>query len=142
MSVRDAAAGAVARVRLVGQRLALGTGLLLHGLGDRLAPRGWGALLVRCGGALLGLAFAGRLLARAPHLVYAVPLVWALAVWHVSDSSATPPPGDGAPRDGKGAGHGDGQETTLVRREGMSIYLTPDADNPGRTHVAVERDTP
>ncbi|MET7711022.1 hypothetical protein [Streptomyces sp. NPDC005407] len=81
-----------ARVRAAAGRLALGTGLLLHGLGNWLAPGGWGLLLVRGGGSLVGLAFVGRLFARAPQLVYAVPLVWVAAAWWMSDSSATPPP--------------------------------------------------
>lgn len=87
----------IARIRQAGKRLALGTGLLLHDLDDALAPGGWGPLLVRCGGTLLGLAFLGRLLARAPHLAYAIPLVWVLAAWRVSDSSATPPQEAAAP---------------------------------------------
>lgn len=90
----------IARVSAAGRRIALGTGLLLHGLGERLSPGGCGPLLVRSGGTLLALLFAVRLLARAPHLVAVVPVVWLLAAWHVSDKSATPPPkGAGALRD-------------------------------------------
>lgn len=130
----------IARIRQAGKRLALGTGLLLHDLDDALAPGGWGPLLVRCGGTLLGLAFLGRLLARAPHLAYAIPLVWVLAAWRVSDSSATPPPGGCCPSRGKKAGHRDGCATTLVHREGMLIYLTPDATQHGRTLVEVREE--
>lgn len=81
-------------MREAARRLALGTGLLLHGLGDALAPGGWGPLLVRCGGAVVALAFVARLFVRAPQLIYAVPVVWLVAAWHMSDSSATPPLSD------------------------------------------------
>lgn len=81
-----------ALAREVWRRLCLGTGTLLHGLGYALSPGGCGPLLLRCGGALVSLLFAARLLERAPQLAYAVPLVWLVASWAVSDSSATPPP--------------------------------------------------
>ncbi|KOX34272.1 hypothetical protein ADL06_07725 [Streptomyces sp. NRRL F-6491] len=75
-----------------GRRLALGTGLLLHGTGDALSPGGCGPLLLRTGGALGGCWFTGTLLQKAPAAVVLVPVVWLLAAWRVSDSSATPPP--------------------------------------------------
>jgi hypothetical protein len=74
-------------------RLTLGTGLLLHGAGDWLAPADSGTrFLARTGGVAGGLLFAGLLLERAPHLVFAAPVAWTVAAWRVSDSSATPPP--------------------------------------------------
>ncbi len=97
MNARGIAADVVARVTgpvvAVYQRLCLGTGQMVHGIGDLLAPAasGWG-FLPRCGGCVLALWFAGRLFERAPHAVFAMPVVWLLAAWHMSDSSATPPP--------------------------------------------------
>ncbi len=85
------------RTAAAGARLARGTGLLLE------SPSRWfdvptlGALLVRLAVPVGGLAFAGRVLERAPHLIYAVPVAWAWAAWAVSDSSATPPPLPAAP---------------------------------------------
>lgn len=140
MSAREAAAAAVDSVCAVGQRLALGTGLLLHGAGGWLAPEDSGKRFVlRSGVGLVGVAFFGQLLVRAPHLIVAVPVGWLLGAWRVSDSSATPPPGGGPRSRSEQAGQGDEFATTLVRREGMLIYLTPDADNPVRTHVEVEQ---
>ncbi|GHH38171.1 hypothetical protein [Streptomyces candidus] len=75
------------------ERLVLGTGLLLHGAGDWLAPADSGTrFLTRTGGVAGGVLFAGLLLERAPHLVFVAPVAWAVAAWRVSESSATPPP--------------------------------------------------
>jgi hypothetical protein len=65
---------------------------MLHGTGAWLAPSDSARKFVaRCLGCGCGLAFAGQLLERAPHMIAAVPVVWAVAAWRVSDSSATPP---------------------------------------------------
>jgi len=90
VSARDRAGAA-------GRRVALGTGLLLHGAGDRLSPGGCGPLILRAGAALGGCWFTGALLQRAPWFILAVPAGWLLAAWSVSDSSATPPPLSGTP---------------------------------------------
>lgn len=80
------------RTAAAGARLARGTGLLLE------SPAGWfdvptaGALLVRLAVPVAGLALAGRVLERAPHLIFAVPVLWLWAAWSMSDTSATPPP--------------------------------------------------
>lgn len=80
------------RLAYVGRRLSAGTGRLLYGIGDVLdSPTGWGAF-GRITGAAGGVLFVGALLVRAPGLVYVVPVVWIVAAWCVSDSSATPPP--------------------------------------------------
>ncbi|MFE6079989.1 hypothetical protein [Streptomyces virginiae] len=94
--LRQAATGcrgaACAWLAVAGRRLAHGNGLLLE------SPARWfgvptaGALLVRLAVPLAGLAFAGRVLERAPHLIFATPVVWLWAAWSMSDSSATPPP--------------------------------------------------
>lgn len=131
----------VAPLAKAAHRVTLGTGLLLHGAGDWLAPPESGTkFLIRSGGSLAGLVFLGPLLERAPHLIVGVPVVWAALAWHVSDSSATPPPGGCCPLHGEDAGHRDGCETTLVRREGLLIYLTPDADNSAHTVVEVREE--
>lgn len=90
--LKTAARQAADRIRSAWGRLTLGSGLLLHGLGGWLSPGGCGPLLLRSAGTVAALAFGGSLLGRAPHLAYAVPVVWAATAWHLSDSSATPPP--------------------------------------------------
>ncbi|MFE9736526.1 hypothetical protein [Streptomyces sp. NPDC006477] len=92
MSVRDELRALGDRTAAAGRRLALGTGLLLHRAGNQLSPGGCGPLLLRGGGALAACWFFGMLLQREPGFILAVPVVWLLAAWHVSDSSATPPP--------------------------------------------------
>ncbi|WP_371551682.1 hypothetical protein OG266_39425 [Streptomyces sp. NBC_00554] len=46
---------------------------------------------------LLAGIFYAQLLGRAPHLIYLVPLAWAVTAWQMSDWSATPPPRGVAP---------------------------------------------
>lgn len=99
--LRQAATGcrttACAWLAGAGRRLAHGNGQLLE------SPARWfdvptaGSLLVRLAVPVGGLAFAGRVLERAPHLIFAVPAVWLWAAWSMSDSSATPPPLPGSP---------------------------------------------
>lgn len=90
--LRAAVTHARASGAALGGRLVHGTGLLLE------SPARWfdvptlGALVVRITVPVAALAFLGKLLERAPHLVYAVPIVWAATAWHLSDSSTTPPP--------------------------------------------------
>lgn len=129
-------------VRDAWARLCLGTGQLLHGLGEALSPGGCLPLLVRGGGALVALLFFARVLQRAPQLAFALPLLWMTAAWAMSDSSATPPPGEGDPCDGECPGHEAADGATLRHREGMSILSTPDAREPGRTHVRVNLQAP
>lgn len=80
------------RATALGRRLAHGNGRLLE------SPSRWfdvptlGALLVRIAVPVGAVVFYGLLLARAPQFIYAVPVAWLLAVWWMSDSSATPPP--------------------------------------------------
>ncbi|MEU7366623.1 hypothetical protein AB0B92_13670 [Streptomyces hygroscopicus] len=93
MSARETVQEAVQRVSTAGQRLALGTGLLLHEAGGWLAPEDSGKrFVVRSGGRLTGVVFYGQLLGRVPHMIVAVPIAWAALAWRLSDSSATPPP--------------------------------------------------
>ncbi|MFJ3978363.1 hypothetical protein [Streptomyces sp. NPDC090021] len=80
------------RLAATGQRLARGTGLLLESPSRWFEVSTMGALVVRLAVPVGGLAFAGRVLERAPHLIYAVPVGWLWAAWAMSDSPATPPP--------------------------------------------------
>ncbi|MGW0596124.1 hypothetical protein ACWD11_03150 [Streptomyces sp. NPDC002776] len=90
-----------ARAAVVGRRLALGTWLQLEAWGRWLGAGSHadGAGIVRLGvlvrrvAVSIGAAvFYGALLQRAPGAIYAVPVVWAVGAWQMSDSSATPPP--------------------------------------------------
>lgn len=98
-----------------------------------------GCVLVVLAGAVVAAAFA---VDEAVGVLLVVGAGWA-ALWRsarrMPDSSATPPPGDAPPLDSEEAGHSVTGDTTLVHREGMLIYLTPDPDNPVRTHVRVEQ---
>ncbi|MFD8948532.1 hypothetical protein ACFV0B_06725 [Streptomyces xanthophaeus] len=82
----------MSRTAELSQRLAHGNGLLLE------SPSRWfdvatpGALALRIAVPLVVAVFYGLLLARAPQFIYVVPVAWLLAVWWLSDSSATPPP--------------------------------------------------
>ncbi|MGW0774561.1 hypothetical protein ACWD01_13120 [Streptomyces sp. NPDC002835] len=92
MSARDQLRAAGRGMAAAGRRVALGTGLLLHGAGGWISPGGCGPLLVRSA-LLLGTSwFAGTLAHRAPAVLFAVPVLWLYAAWVMSDSSATPPP--------------------------------------------------
>lgn len=98
-----------------------------------------GCVLVVLGGAATAALFA----VDEAVGVLGVTAAGTFALWRsarrLSDSSATPPLG-GAPLLG---GERTVQEladgTTLVRREGMSIFLKADPASPVRTHVRVEQ---
>jgi hypothetical protein len=113
------------RASSVGQRLAAGTGRLLYGIGDLFnAPTGWG-LLGRIVAVVAGVSFAGGLLARLPGLVYAIPVVWAIAAWRVSDSSATPPPLPDTPSGDVYAGERMEVARVVPIAEGVGCILHP-----------------
>lgn len=134
-----------------GRRLALGTGngfeWLGHWLGAEsripeqhtlLADLAWlGVALRRL--VLLALAgiFYANLLLRAPHLVYLVPVVWAVGAWQMSDWSATPPPEEGRPSCRECAGHELVSVTPLESQKGMLIYTSAPPDRPNYTHVHI-----
>jgi hypothetical protein len=80
------------RAAALGRRLAHGNGLLLESPSRWFNVATFGALLVRIAVPTVTLVFYGMLLARVPQFIYAVPVAWLLAVWWLSDSSATPPP--------------------------------------------------
>lgn len=68
------------------------------GRGPAALARTAGVLARRLALAVLAATFYGLLLIRAPHLIYAVPVVWLYGSWQMSDSSATPPPEGATPR--------------------------------------------
>ncbi|MEU5707892.1 hypothetical protein [Streptomyces flaveolus] len=135
-----------ARAAMVGRRLSLGTWRQLEAWGrwlsgethaERSGLVRLGVILRRFTVSVLGALFYAQLLQRVPGAIYAVPVVWAIGAWQMSDSSATPPPGGLTPLDGEEAGQTLADGTTLARQKGMLIYSTPDPDNPVRTHVRV-----
>ncbi|WP_432135162.1 hypothetical protein [Streptomyces sp. bgisy154] len=101
-----------------------------------------GCVLVVLGAAVVAALYAVDEAAGTLMVVAAGTFALWRSASRLSVSSATPPPGGSAPLDDEEAGHSVGDGTTLVRREGMLIYLTPDADNPVRTRVRVERAAP
>lgn len=117
--------GAARRTAHAGRRLALGTGLLLHGAGDLLSPGGFGPLIVRSGVAVGGCWFCGSLFQRAPGAVFVVPLVWLFAAWQVSDSSATPPPLSTTPSGDVYAGETDEVDRVEWGPEGVVCIIHP-----------------
>lgn len=98
------------------------------------SPLAGGCVLLVLGGAGLAVVFA--LSTEAGILV--VWVVGMAAVWWSARrrkgtyQPLPSPTGLPSPHDEEAG------QTTLVHREGMSIYLTPDQDNPVRTHVHVE----
>ncbi|KJY18395.1 hypothetical protein VR43_25235 [Streptomyces sp. NRRL S-104] len=105
------------RLAAAGQRLARGTGLLLESPSRWFEVPTMGGLVVRLAVPTGALAFAGRVLERAPHLIYVVPVGWLWAAWVMSDSSATPPPLPGTPS-------GDVFADELV--EGATVFRSPE----------------
>lgn len=93
------------------RRLSLGTAREFEWLGwwlsaESRAPQqhtlradlAWlGHVVARLVLAILGAIFWAQLLGRAPHLIYGMPIAWAVSAWQMSDWSATPPPRGVAP---------------------------------------------
>lgn len=97
-----------------------------------------GCVLVVLGGVTAGAAFA---IDEAVGVLAVVAVGW-FALWRsahqLSVSSAPPPPRDAPLSSGERAVQELADGTTLVTREGMSIFLKDDPDSPVRTHVRVE----
>lgn len=64
--------------------------------------------------------------------------LWRAARRRMSDSSATPPPGEGRPSCEECAGHSLVSVTPLGDRAGMLIYKTSPPDHPNHTHIHIE----
>lgn len=133
---------------MVGRRLSLGTWRQLetwarwlsgagtveaHGFSDFL--RWAGIVLRRAAGSVFVAVFYGSIVQRAYGLIYLVPVVWAIGAWQMSDTSATPPPGGGAPSCAKCAGHEPVRVTPSEAQKGMLIYTFALPDRPNHTHV-------
>lgn len=63
--------------------------------------------------------------------------VWWSARRRMSDSSATPPPGEGRPSCRECAGHELVSVTPLESEKGMLIYKTAPPDRPNHTHIHI-----
>jgi len=138
-----------ARAVMVGRRLCLGTVRQLEAwprwqfaldyapgeTGVGAAVRHLGVILRRAAGVVAALVFYGLLLQRVPGGIYAVPLVWAIGAWQMSDSSATPPPEEGRPVCRECAGHELVSVAPLAGQKGMLIYTSASPDSPNHTHV-------
>lgn len=133
-----------ARAAVVGRRLALGTWLQLEAWGrwlgagshvDRAGILRLGVLLRRVAVSVAAAAFYGALLQRAPGAIYAVPVVWAVGAWQMSDSSAPPPPGVEHPSCRECAGHEPVSVTSSETQKGMLIYSFALPDRPNHTHI-------
>ncbi|MEU3033512.1 hypothetical protein [Streptomyces griseoaurantiacus] len=64
-------------------------------------------------------------------------LLWRAAHRRMSDSSATPPPGEGRPSCRECAGHTFVGVTPLAGQKGMLIYTSAPPDRPNHTHVHI-----
>ncbi|MFH9012522.1 hypothetical protein ACH4C6_14175 [Streptomyces sp. NPDC017943] len=95
-------------------------------------------VVVRLVLSLLAAMFYAGTLTYAPHLIYAAPVVWAVTAWHMSDSSATPPPLPPRPSCRECAGHELVGGTPSEPQKGMLIYTVADPERPNHTHVHVE----
>lgn len=97
-----------------------------------------GCVLVVLGGVVVAVLFA----VDEAVGVLGVTAAGTVALWRsarrLSDSSATPPPEAAPLLDGERAVQELADGTTLVTREGMSIFLKDDPRNPTRTHVRVQ----
>lgn len=97
-----------------------------------------GCVLVVLGGIAVAALFAVDEAAG----VLGVTAAGTVALWRsahrLSVSSAPPPPGEAPAVDGERAVQELADGTTLVTREGMSIFLKDDPDSPVRTHVRVK----
>jgi len=67
-------------------------------------------------------------------------LLWRAARRRVSDSSATPPPGEERPSCRECAGHELVSVTPLEGQKGMLIYKTAPVDRPNHTHIHLAKE--
>ena len=103
---------------------------------DERSPLAGGCVLIVLGGVPIAALWALSDVAG----VLAVWVVGAAAVWwsarrRVSDSSATPPPGEGRPSCRECAGHTLVGVTPSETQKGMLIYKSAPPDRPNHTHI-------
>ncbi|MFB9464514.1 hypothetical protein [Streptomyces cinereospinus] len=89
---------------------------------------------------LVGVAVAAAFAVDHAAGVLTVVVSGAVALWRsarrpVSDSSATPPPGEGRPSCSECAGHDFIGVAPLTSQKGMLIYKTTPPDRPNHTHI-------
>ncbi|USQ82646.1 hypothetical protein NFX46_01990 [Streptomyces phaeoluteigriseus] len=96
-----------------------------------------GCVLVVLAGVVVGAAFAVDQAAG----VLLVVVTGTFALWRsarrVSDSSATPPPGEDRPSCRECAGHELASVTPLEGQKGMLIYKVELPNRPGHTHIHI-----
>lgn len=102
-------------------RIATGTAILACRYGRWLRADGWKAATGRALGSLFVAWMLGGCLLATPIAGWATAIVWAVAAYRVSDSSATPPPEEERLSEDEKAGHSDRGPIVVDRREGMSI---------------------
>lgn len=136
------------RAAMVGRRLSLGTWRQLetwarwlsgaatiedHGFRDFL--RWLGVVLRRIAGSVFVAVFYGSIVQRAYGAIYLVPVVWAIGAWQMSDTSATPPSGEGRPSCRKCTGQEPVSVTPSETQKGMLIYSFALPQRPNHTHI-------
>lgn len=98
-----------------------------------------GCVLVVLAGVVVAVLFA---IDEAVGILGVVATGWVM-LWRSArrlSVSSSPPPSGGAPTsDGERTVQELADGTTLVTREGMSIFLKPDPGRPNATHVRVEQ---
>ncbi|MGW4388218.1 hypothetical protein [Streptomyces sp. NPDC004685] len=142
-----------ARALAAGRRISRGTWHLIEAYGDWLGGQShrparvglrsgavWlGVVLARLVASLFALVFYGAVVQRAPYLIYVLPLAWAYNAWHMSDSSATPPPQERHPSCHKCAGQEPLSVTPSESQKGMLIYAYELPKRPGHTHLHITK---
>lgn len=90
---------------------------------------------------LSGIATAALFAVDEAAGVLGVTAAGTVALWrsarHLSDSSATPPPGEDRPSCRECAGHDLVSVTPLEGQKGMLIYQVELPDRPGHTHIHI-----
>ncbi|MEU3293002.1 hypothetical protein ABZ722_11640 [Streptomyces longwoodensis] len=136
-----------------GRRLCLGTWRQLEAWGrwlsgethaDRAGLVRLGVILGRFAGSVLAALFYALLLQRMPGGIYALPVVWAIGAWQMSESSTTPPLLPARPSCRECTGHELVNVTPLEGQKGMLIYTSspPGQSNYTHVHITGEVNTP
>jgi len=103
---------------------------------ERSRAAGGCVLAVLAGGALAAVWAVSAVAGLLTVWVAGLLLLWC-SVRRVSDSSATPPPGEDRPSCRECAGHELVSVTPLEGQKGMLIYTSAPPDRPNHTHVHI-----